>query len=84
MYKILRIVCCVISALLLAGCVFFFVYLGNIWGIASIIGAGAFFALTIMFKTLQEEEQAKQILNKQAPPEQTETTADQNQTDNIE
>ncbi len=73
MYKILRIVCCIISALLLAGCVFFFVYLGNVWGIASVIGAAAFFALTILFKSLQEEQQAKAALNKnESAPEAAE------------
>lgn len=72
MYKILRIICCAISALLLAGCVFFFVYLGNVWGIGSIILAGAFFALTILFKTLQEDKAKKDALNKPTQPEQTE------------
>ena len=70
MYKILRIICCVISALLLAGCVFFFVYLGNVWGFASLIGAGGFFALTVLFKTLQEEKQQKDALNGNAAPGQ--------------
>lgn len=71
MYKILRIICCAISALLLAGCVFFFIYLGNVWGIGSIILAGAFFALTILFKTLQEDKAKKDALNKPTQPEQT-------------
>lgn len=71
MYKILRIICCVISALLVAGCVFFFVFFGTVWGIGSIICAGGFFALTILFKTLQEEKQAKDTLNKPTDPEKT-------------
>ena len=83
MFKILRIICCVISALLLAGCVFIFVYLGNVWGIASIVGAGAFFALTILFKSLQEEKQAKEALDKQTPPE-TEPTPSADETDDKE
>ena len=70
MYKILRIICCVISAMLLAGCIFFFVYLGNVWGFASVIGAGGFFALTVLFKTLQEEKQQKDALNGNAAPGQ--------------
>lgn len=70
MYKILRIICCVISAMLLAGCVFFFVYLGNVWGFASVIGAGGFFALTVLFKTLQEEKQQKDALNNPSTPGQ--------------
>lgn len=66
MYKILRIICCVISALLLAACVFIFVYLGTVWGIACLIGAAAFFALTILFKNLQEDEQIKKGLQDSA------------------
>ena len=55
MYKILRIICCVIAALLLAACIFVFVYLGVIWGLCTVVGAAAFFALTILFKSLQED-----------------------------
>ena len=70
MFKILRIICCVISALLLAACVFCFIYLGNVWGIATIVAAGAFFALTILFKTLQEDKQKKDALYKHTHPEE--------------
>lgn len=59
MFKILRIVCCVICALLLAACVFVFIYLGTVWGIADVIAAAAFFALTILFKSLQEDYEKK-------------------------
>lgn len=59
MFKILRIVCCVICALLLAACVFVFIYLGTVWGIADVIAAAAFFALTILFKGLQEDYEKK-------------------------
>ena len=59
MFKILRIVCCVICALLLAACVFVFIYLGTVWGIADVIAAAAFFALTMLFKSLQEDYEKK-------------------------
>lgn len=64
MYKILRIICCVIAALLLAACIFVFVYLGVIWGLCTVVGAAAFFALTILFKGLQEDYEKK---NKSEP-----------------
>lgn len=57
MYKILRIICCVISALLVTACVFVFVYLGIVWGISTIIAAGIFFVLTILFKNLQQDKE---------------------------
>ncbi len=59
MYKILRIICCIIAALILAACVFIFVYLGVIWGICSVVAAAAFFALTMLFKSLQEDYEKK-------------------------
>lgn len=71
MYKILRIICCVIAALILAACVFIFVYLGVIWGICSVVAAAAFFALTMLFKGLQEDHDTKQALN-QPPSEEKE------------
>lgn len=67
MYKILRIICCIIAALALAACVFVFVYAGWVWGIADIVGAGAFFALTVLFKRLQEDEEAKNEPKKADP-----------------
>lgn len=70
MYKILRIICCVIAALILAACVFIFVYLGVIWGICSVVAAAAFFALTMLFKGLQEDYDKKQAL--QSHREETE------------
>lgn len=59
MYKILRIICCVVSALCLAACVFVFIYLGIVWGITVVVGAGTFFALTVLFKKLQEDGENK-------------------------
>ncbi|MDE7380135.1 MAG: hypothetical protein K2N14_03685 [Clostridia bacterium] len=76
MYKVLRIICCVISALCLAACVFIFVYLGIVWGITSLVGAAAFFALTMLFRSLQKEQEEKQPpANVEEPPT---TTQDQN------
>lgn len=69
MYKILRIICCVIAALFLVACVFVFVYLGVMWGLCTVVGAAAFFALTILFKSLQEDYEKK---NKPAPDNQPE------------
>ncbi len=59
MYKILRIICCVICALILAACIFIFVYLGVVWGLCSVVAAAAFFALTMLFKGLQEDYEKK-------------------------
>ncbi|MCM1546063.1 MAG: hypothetical protein NC033_03395 [Clostridiales bacterium] len=70
MYKILRIICCIICALLLAACVFVFVYAGTIWGICSVVAAAAFFALTILFKSLQEDYDKKN--NPATPSEENE------------
>lgn len=70
MYKVLRIICCVICALILAACIFIFVYLGPIWGICSVVAAAAFFALTILFKSLQEDYEKKN--NPEPQPEEKE------------
>jgi uncharacterized protein YneF (UPF0154 family) len=59
MYKILRIICSIIAALCLAGCVFVFVYLGLLWGLICLIAAGLLFCLTLFFKNKQEEQEAK-------------------------
>jgi hypothetical protein len=59
MYKILRIVFSVVSALLIAACVFIFIYLGALWGVVSLIAAAIFFGLTLLFKYLQEREEFK-------------------------
>lgn len=70
MYKVLRIICCIIAALILAACIFIFVYLGVIWGLCSVVAAAAFFALTILFKGLQEDYEKKHP--KEQPPEDKE------------
>lgn len=59
MFKVLRIICCVISALCCTACVFAFIYAGIVWGICTIVGAAAFFALTVLFKHYQEDEEEK-------------------------
>lgn len=77
MYKILRIICCVICALILAACIFIFVYLGPIWGICSVVAAVAFFALTMLFKGLQEDYEKKN--NPQPPAEEDGGEKEENQ-----
>lgn len=79
MYKVLRIVCCVICALLLAACVFVFVYLGTVWGIVTVVAAAAFFALTMLFKGLQEDYEKKHPSQSDAPSSDltTKTTTDE-------
>lgn len=60
MYKYLRIICCVISALILAACVFIFIYCGMAWGLAALLAAALFFGLTVFFKYKQEEGERKE------------------------
>ncbi|MBO5327551.1 MAG: hypothetical protein J6B04_00090 [Clostridia bacterium] len=59
MFKIFRIICCVICAALLAAIVFIFIYAGWQWGVLTLIIAAAFFGLTVLFKNLQEKEEQK-------------------------
>ncbi|MBE7088963.1 MAG: hypothetical protein E7370_05580 [Clostridiales bacterium] len=59
MYKNLRIICSVISAVIVAAAIFVFIYAGWLWGIVSVIAALAFFGLTVLFKNLQEQEENK-------------------------
>ena len=68
MYKILRIICCVICAAILAACVFLFVYLGTFWGLISLRCAAIFFALTLLFKGLQEDYDKKHPYNDRVQP----------------
>lgn len=63
MYKILRIACCIVCAVILAAVIFIFAYLGWAWGFAALLAAAVFFGLTVLFKNLQEREE-----NKNAPP----------------
>lgn len=72
MYKVLRIICCIICALLLAACVFVFVYAGTVWGITALVGAAAFFALTMLFRSLQRDYEQKH-----PTPEESEENSDE-------
>lgn len=58
-YETLRIISCIIAAVILAATVFIFVYLGMVWGIISLVAAGAFTALTFYFKSKQEALEKK-------------------------
>lgn len=59
MFKTLRIISCITCALILAACVFIFVYLGMVWGLISLAAAALFFGLTLLFKNLQEKAEKK-------------------------
>lgn len=58
-FKILRIVCCILAAIILAAAVFIFVYLGWAWGLLSLVIAAALFGLMILFKAKQEQLEEK-------------------------
>ncbi|MGN1103349.1 MAG: hypothetical protein ACI4QI_00590 [Candidatus Coproplasma sp.] len=59
MFKVLRIISCIIAAVCCAACVFVFIYAGVVWGICTLLGAVVFFVLTILFKRLQEDGEKK-------------------------
>ena len=65
MYKVLRIICSILSALCVAAAIFIFVYF-SWWGFLCVGGALALFGLTLLFKRLQEKGEEK--LN--PPPKQ--------------
>jgi len=67
MFKILRIVCCIIAALFVAACPFVFIYAGNVWGMCCLLAAFIFAVLTFLFRTfspVDEEEGSR----KSSPP----------------
>lgn len=64
MYKILRIIFCVLTVALAAAAIFIFIYLGWLWGAMALLLAFVFGALMVTFKQLQE----KQELKKNPPP----------------
>ena len=77
-----------ICAAILAACVFLFVYLGTFWGLISLLCAAIFFALTLLFKGLQEDYDKKHPNNNHvepiqptAPTEPAEPEADKTPTD---
>ena len=74
MYKYLRIVCSIIAAILVTACIFILIYVNIPAGLAVAVGALLFFVLTLLFKYLQEEKEAKQqgpaAQKEQEPPVQ--------------
>lgn len=58
-FKILRIICCVVCVAILAVSVFIFVYLGTFWGLISVLAAAIFGVLMIAFKIAQEDYEKK-------------------------
>ena len=66
MYKILRIVFCILAVCLAASAIFFFALAGWLWGLFIVIGAAVCGALMVTFKMLQEKEEQK----KNPPPPQ--------------
>lgn len=65
MFKLLRIACSIVAALLVTACIFILIYVSIPAGLAAGAGALLFFVLTLLFKYLQEEREAKQ--SKQSP-----------------
>ena len=66
MYKILRIVFCVLAVAIAAVAIFIFIYLGWVRGFAALSVAFVSGALMVTFKQLQEIEERK---NNPPPPE---------------
>ena len=60
MYKILRIVFCVLTVAIAAVAVFIFAYLGWLWGFFAVLVAGVCGALMVTFKMLQEKKERKE------------------------
>lgn len=58
-FKILRIICCVVCVAILAVSVFIFVYFGTFWGLISVLAAAIFGVLMIAFKIAQEDYEKK-------------------------
>lgn len=61
MYKILRIVCCIIAALFIAACPFVFIYAGNVWGICDLLVAVIFAVLTFLFRSFSHDEEERNV-----------------------
>ena len=67
MYKILRIIFCILTVALAAAAIFVFIYAPSIWwGVATVVLAFVFGALMVTFKGLQEQQEKK----KNPPPPQ--------------
>ena len=59
MFKILRIACSVIAAVLVTACIFLGIFIDIVACLACAAGALLFFVLTMLFKYLQEERESK-------------------------
>lgn len=61
MYKILRVICAVIAAVLVTACIFLAIYISETMVPALGCAAGAllFFVLCLLFRHLQEEKEGK-------------------------
>ena len=59
MYKTLRIIFCILAALLAAAAVFVFIYAGWKWGLMAVLAAFVCGALMVTFKQMQEREEKK-------------------------
>ena len=70
MWKYLRMICAVVAAIAVAASVFIAIYLGMVPFWATLAGALLFFALSMLFKFLQEERE------KDAGDEPNDTDAD--------
>ncbi len=66
MYKILRILFCILTVILAAVMIFVFIYAGWKWGVLLLAAAFVCGALMVTFKQLQEKEERK----KNPPPAQ--------------
>lgn len=60
MYKIFRMICSIIAAVLVVACIFFGIYLGMLAFWCGAAGVLLFFVLSMFFKYLQEEKEAKE------------------------
>ncbi len=60
MFKVLRMICGILSAVIVAGAIFIFVYLGWVWGVVAICAAALLFGLCVLFKNLQTKQEEKQ------------------------
>lgn len=60
MYKILRIIFCILSVAVAAVAIFVFAYAGWLWGIFTVTFAFVFGGLMVTFKMLQEKKERKE------------------------
>ena len=61
MYKVLRIIFCVLAAVMAAGMVFVFIFAPEwYWGVSALALAFVFAGLMILFKKLQEKKELKE------------------------